>query len=196
MSSTGSVSSPISATGEVGQLPPPDLASPGRRLVAFLVDILILTALTSPLLIPAGVARNQHRVALQLAANDPTAEPVAALPFWTSEWFVAVVLVVVFGLYRVPQVAGFGRTLGHRLLGLRVVMFTGRRKVGFGRALLRYLVFYGINAVPVVGPFFTFVNYLWCIFDKPYRQCLHDKVAGTFVLHPARASRAAQPQAR
>lgn len=189
MSSPGEVSSPISATGEVGQLPPPDLAAPPRRLAAFLIDMLILTALASPLLIPAGIARNEHREALRVAAGDPTAEPVAALPFWTSEWFIALALVLVFAVYRIPQVAVAGRSLGHRLLGLRVVTFTGKRKIGFGRASLRYLLFYGINAVPVIGPFFTFVNYLFCVFDRPYRQCLHDKAAGTFVLHPAKKRR-------
>lgn len=186
MSSTGEFTSPVSPTGEVGQLPPRDLASPWRRLVAYLVDILVLTVLTSPLLVPVTMARYEQREAVRQAVAVPGSEPVAALPFWTTEWFVVSVLVVVFGLYRVPQVAVAGRTLGHRLLGLRVVSFTGRQRVGFGRALVRYVMFYGVNVVPVLGSLFTFVSYLWCIFDRPYRQCLHDKVAGTFVLHPTR----------
>lgn len=185
MSSTGEVSSPVSATGEVGQLPPRDLAPPWRRLIAFLVDIVVLTVLISPLLVPAVLARVAHQEVLAVAANDPNSGPVTALPFWTSEWFVGVVTAVVFGLYRVPQVAGLGRTLGHRLLGLRVISFTGKPRIGLSRALLRYFVFYGINVVPVAGTFVTFTSYVWCLFDKPYRQCLHDKMAGTFVVRRA-----------
>lgn len=184
MSSAGEFTSPVSATGEVGQLPPRDLAPPWRRLVAYLVDILVLTVVTSPLLVPVTMARYEYRQRSVDATADPTIQNIPELPFWTSEWFVVSVLVVVFGLYRVPQVAGFGRTLGHRLLGLRVVDFTGRRNVRLGRALLRYAMFYGVNVVPVLGSLFTFVSYLWCLFDRPYRQCLHDKIAGTFVVRP------------
>ena len=186
MSSTGEFASPVSATGEVGQLPPRDLAAPWRRLLAYLVDILVLSVVTSPLLVPVTMARYEYHEAAELAAVRPSTQPPADLPFWTSEWFVVSVLVVVFGLYRVPQVAAAGRTLGHRLLGLRVVSFTGRPRVGPWRAVVRYVMFYGVNVIPVVGSLFTFVSYLWCVFDRPYRQCLHDKIAGTFVVNPVR----------
>lgn len=189
------VTSPVSLTGEMGQLPPRDLAPPWRRLCAFVIDVAILTILLLPLLIPAVGLRMAHQQELAAAVANPLAQQVAPLPFWASEWFVGLVTVVVFGLYRVPQEAAFGRSIGHRVLGLRIVRFTGARRIGVGRAVLRYLAFYGVNVVPVLGSLFMLVNYLWCLFDKPYRQCLHDKVAGTFVVHRSDVRYTPQPPA-
>lgn len=179
----GPLTAPVEPSGQAA---PPDVASRWSRLGGFVADIVVLTVVTGPLLVPAALARLEYHDALEKAAADPTAQGPAALPFWTSEWFLSLVLAVVFAIYRVPQVAGFGRTLGHRIFGVRVVTFTGASRVGFGRALLRYLLFYGINVVPVLGPIVTFVSYVWCLFDKPYRQCLHDKAAGTYVVSTRR----------
>ena len=47
---------------------------------------------------------------------------------------------------------------------------------GLGAALRRWLV-YGVLGLAVVGV----VNVLWCLVDRPWRQCWHDKAARTFV---------------
>lgn len=164
-------------------------ASPWRRLGGFLVDILVITAVLTPLLIPAAAAQLDHSHALAGAATNPTNQHVAPLPLWAQQWFVGIAVAVAFGVYRVIQVGTTGRTLGHRVAGVRVVNTDGAR-VSWGRAVLRYVTFYGITAVPVAGPVFSVVNYLWCLFDRPYRQCLHDKIAGTFVLDAASGSTA------
>lgn len=172
--------------------PPPDLAPRWRRLCAYLVDLVLLSVLTSPLLVPAAGQQTHHVEQLEKAVSDPALH-VTPVPFWATSWFVAIVTAVVFACYRVPQEAVAGRTLGHRLFGLRVVRYDGTRRIGFGWALARYAIFYGVNVIPYAGPIFTVVNYLWCVFDRYYHQCLHDKVAGTFVLHPASRPYVAQP---
>lgn len=176
----------MAPTPTAGRAPMP--ASPWRRLGGFVIDILVITAVLTPLLIPAALAQMDHAHTLASAAADPAAkQQVAPLPLWARQWFVGAVVALAFGVYRVAQVGTSGRTLGHRLARVRVVDTEGGR-VSWGRALLRYVAFYGITAVPVAGPVFSVVNYLWCLFDRPYRQCLHDKVAGTFVLDASPSS--------
>ncbi|MBO0828558.1 MAG: RDD family protein [Streptosporangiales bacterium] len=172
--------------------PPADLAPRWRRLCAYLVDLVLLSVVTSPLLVPAAGRQAHHVEQLEKALSDPALH-VTPVPYWATSWFVAIVTAVVFALYRVPQEAVAGRTLGHRLFGLRVVRYDGDRRIGLGWALARYGVFYGVNVIPYAGPIFTVVNYLWCVFDRYYHQCLHDKVAGTFVLHPSGRRLAARP---
>ncbi|MFK4273751.1 RDD family protein, partial [Streptomyces milbemycinicus] len=36
--------------------------------------------------------------------------------------------------------------------------------------------------VPCCGFLFWLINVLWCTWDRPYRQCLHDKAAKTVVV--------------
>lgn len=175
-----------------GTPPPADLAPRWRRLCAYLVDLVVLSVLTSPLLVPAAGQQTHHVEQLEKAVGDPSFH-VTPVAFWATSWFVAIITAVVFACYRVPQEAIAGRTLGHRLLGLRVVRYDGNRRIGFGWAFARYAIFYGVNVIPYAGPIFTVVNYLWCVFDRVYHQCLHDKVAGTFVLHPTSRPYTARP---
>ncbi len=83
-----------------------------------------------------------------------------------------------FTLYFPLCTARFGATLGKRICGVRVVRANSGQKIGFGRALGRE--FFWLLAFPV--PVLSLLNPLWCCWDKPLRQCLHDKVADTMTL--------------
>ena len=52
----------------------------------------------------------------------------------------------------------------------------GHDTPSFGAALRRWLV-YSVLGVLVIGV----LNVLWCLFDRPWRQCWHDKAARTFI---------------
>lgn len=84
---------------------------------------------------------------------------IGALPsqLWT---------IVVFAVEVYLLTATTGFTIGKRLLGLRVVRLDGR-PVGFGRSLVRVLLF-----LAVVPPL---------VLDKDLRG-LHDKAASTIVI--------------
>ncbi len=86
------------------------------------------------------------------------------------------VLLVGGVLYEALPTAKWGRTLGKKLFGVRVLDIESHDTVRFGAALRRWLV-YGVLGVLAVGVF----NVLWCLFDRPWRQCWHDKAARTFV---------------
>lgn len=74
--------------------------------------------------------------------------------------------------------ARFERTVGKAMLGLRVVRMRNGKRIGFWRAVWRELFYLLISLVPLLGE----LNVLSCLWDKPYRQCWHDKVAGTITV--------------
>jgi uncharacterized RDD family membrane protein YckC len=75
----------------------------------------------------------------------------------------------------------WGRTLGKRALGTRVVRASDRSKVSGGAAGGRAAVYALPSIVPFVGGLFTLLNELWLLWDRQ-RQCLHDKAAHTVVV--------------
>ncbi|EPJ41650.1 hypothetical protein STAFG_1275 [Streptomyces afghaniensis 772] len=89
---------------------------------------------------------------------------------------VVAVLLLVGVVSEVLPTAKWGRTLGKKLMGLEVRDIEGHDAPEFGAALRRWLV-YSVPGLLVVG----IVGIAWCLFDKPWRQCWHDKAAHTFV---------------
>jgi uncharacterized RDD family membrane protein YckC len=93
--------------------------------------------------------------------------------------------------YEVSYQARRGPTVGKRALKLRIVTLEGGQP-DLGTYRRRYLVANASQvamAVPVlgwfvaiVGGFFQWLDALWCLWDAPYQQCLHDKYARTVVV--------------
>lgn len=52
------------------------------------------------------------------------------------------------------------------------------QRIGFWRALIRELFW---PAAWILGPL-GLIHSLWCTWDKPYQQCLHDKLVNTVVV--------------
>ncbi|MGW1274980.1 RDD family protein, partial [Streptomyces sp. NPDC002491] len=151
----------------------------GKRLAARLVDTLVLAAVTAGAALPLGVRALDH-VDEKIDAAKLSGETVTVwLLDGTTAVYLGIVLAVllVFGiLYEALPTAKWGRTLGKKLLGLQVRDIEGGEPPSYGAALSRWLVYSvpGLLAVGVVGV-------LWCLFDRPWRQCWHDKAAHTFV---------------
>ncbi|MEV2209730.1 RDD family protein, partial [Streptomyces sp. NPDC047970] len=154
-------------------------ASPGRRLAARLVDTLLLGALVGAVAVPAG-ARAWEHIDAKLEAARLSGETVTV---WLLDGTTGTCLGIVLGallvlgvLYEALPTARWGRTLGKRLCGLTVLDIESHEPPSFGGALRRWLV-YSVLGLLVLGV----LNVLWCLFDKPWRQCWHDKAAHTFV---------------
>ncbi|MFF6800618.1 RDD family protein [Streptomyces sp. NPDC012616] len=151
----------------------------GKRLAARLVDTLVLAAVTAGAALPLGVRALDH-VDEKIDAAKLSGETVTVwLLDGTTSVYLGIVLAVllVFGiLYEALPTAKWGRTLGKKLLGLQVRDIEGGEPPSYGAALRRWLVYSvpGLLAVGVVGV-------LWGLFDRPWRQCWHDKAAHTFV---------------
>ncbi|MEV6959674.1 RDD family protein [Streptomyces sp. NPDC051207] len=151
----------------------------GKRLAARLLDTVVLGAVTAVAAVPLG-ARAVDHVDRKIEAARLSGETVTVwLLDGTTSVHLGIVLAVLLlagVVLEVLPTAKWGRTLGKRLLGLEVRDIEGHDAPGFGAALRRWLV-YSVPGLLVVGV----VGVLWCLFDKPWRQCWHDKAAHTFV---------------
>ncbi|WP_329037758.1 RDD family protein [Streptomyces sp. NBC_00178] len=151
----------------------------GRRLAARLVDTLVLGALVGAVALPL-VTRAVEHIDRKIEAAEQSGETVTVylLDSTTAGLFggvLAAFLLLGFLLEALPT-AKWGRTLGKRLCGLQVRDIETHDAPSLGAALRRWLV-YGVLGLVVVGV----VNVLWCLVDRPWRQCWHDKAARTFV---------------
>jgi uncharacterized RDD family membrane protein YckC len=150
-------------TDPLADMPP--LAHLGRRLVARIIDGLIIG-------IPVGLV-----MALILGTYYPMGDGSDAR---SSAFTLAYVLV--YFVYEGLMLTHYGQTLGKKAMKIRVAMLeTGATPVGrpgWARAATYALP----EIVPCCGFVFWLVNVLWCTWDRPYRQCLHDKVARTVVV--------------
>ncbi|WP_405687508.1 RDD family protein [Streptomyces sp. NBC_00057] len=151
----------------------------GRRFAARLVDTVVLAALVGAIGFPL-VSRAMDHIDEKISAAKLSGETVTV---WLVDSTTAGLFGGVLGAFLVLGVllealptAKWGRTLGKKLCGLEVRNIESHEAPSFGAALRRWLV-YGVLGVLVVGV----VNVLWCLFDRPWRQCWHDKVAHTFV---------------
>jgi uncharacterized RDD family membrane protein YckC len=138
------------------------LAEPSQRLVARLVDMLIVG-------VPVGT------VAAEVVPRETAQTVVAPLAF-----------AGVFLVYEALQLALWGRTVGKRLTGLRVASADGGR-LRVSQAVVRAVIY----AVPPAARPLPVLNVLagifWVaeiglLFEGVHRQALHDRAAGTLVI--------------
>ncbi|MGW2741963.1 RDD family protein [Streptomyces sp. NPDC001450] len=151
----------------------------GRRFAARLIDSLVIGAVTAAAAVPLGAQAVDH-VQQKIDEAKLSGRTVTV---WlldgttgTSLGIVLAVLLLFGVLYEVLPTAKWGRTLGKKLCGLEVRDIEAHEPPTFGAALRRWLV-YSIPGLLGIG----IVGVLWCLFDRPWHQCWHDKAAHTFV---------------
>ncbi|MEN3612149.1 RDD family protein [Plantactinospora sp. ZYX-F-223] len=157
------------------------LAGLGQRLGARIIDSIIVMV---ALLVVAGIIIGGG-VALLSAAigEDSPILPITAI--------VGIIAIVV-GLQYVYEIEiplrWNGQTLGKRMLKVAVTPLEAGTPLRRGQLTYRYLVMLGFNLLS--NCYIGLLDPLWCLWDKPYRQCLHDKPAKTVVV---KVDPAAQP---
>jgi len=151
-------------------------------VLAWIIDQAILTVAALVVAVPAFLA--VFFAVLQPAIDDSSVDN-SALPvrFWVAlvllEGGLFVIVVVLQYLYEVEMMFRSGQTVGKRALRLRVTPIDPGRRLTRGDAAMRFLIQFGVGAFV---PFFTLVDGLWQLWDKPYLQTLHDKAAQTVVI--------------
>lgn len=151
----------------------------GKRFAARLVDSLVLGAAVGAAAVPLATRALDH-IDRKITAAKETGETVT---IWLLDSttgallgaLLAAFLLIGFLLEALPT-AKWGRTLGKKLCGLDVRDIESHDAPTLGASLRRWLV-YGVLGLLVIGV----VNVLWCLIDRPWRQCWHDKAARTFV---------------
>ncbi|GAA5334019.1 MULTISPECIES: RDD family protein [Thermus] len=129
------------------------VASPWRRLVASLLDSLILVPLSLLLMALAGVN-----------PLGPTTLAQDLLFQWLPGW-----------AYYVAFTALYGATPGKMLLGIKVVRLDGK-PVDWLTAFMREVVGKTLSTLPLL------LGYFWAFFH-PKRQAWHDLIADTLVVY-------------
>jgi uncharacterized RDD family membrane protein YckC len=160
------------------------------RLVAYIIDYAILTAIISVVALPVylfaffqifGDLPTTVIVDDQVISAEPTPDEVFGALGALFGVLAALMLfaALVVYVYEVELMFRSGQTLGKRIMKIQIVPIDPSLALTRGMATRRVLVQYGVGAIV---PFFTYIDGLWQLWDKPYRQCLHDKWATTVVI--------------
>ncbi|MFD3004527.1 RDD family protein [Thermus tengchongensis] len=134
------------------------IASPWRRLMASLIDGLILVPLSFLLMALAGI--------------NPLAQTTTFVQDLLFNWIPSWAYYVIF-------TALYGATPGKMALGLKVVRTDGQ-PVDWLTAFVREVPGKTLAALPLL------LGYLWAFFH-PKRQAWHDLIADTLVVRPGQA---------
>ncbi|HEX6872026.1 MAG TPA: RDD family protein [Micromonosporaceae bacterium] len=178
---------------------PPPLAPAGQRLAEFsdrllarLIDGAILGGITMVIIVPVYVLAVLSFVDDLATATAPVDYEVGVNPAITTEEMLAAMLPLlgVFAvlmllslllayLYEVELMFRSGQSLGKRIMKIQVIPVEPGRPLTRGLAAKRYLV---QHVAAAFVPGLNWLDGLWQLWDKPYRQCLHDKFARTVVI--------------
>ncbi|MGH3158368.1 MAG: RDD family protein [Streptosporangiaceae bacterium] len=176
---------PASRGGPSGQ--EAGLAEWWRRLLARLIDAVVVSIVLVPIAVP--LLRAPFHKLEQVASRYPNLSAPgaeAALSkadgkFLVALWILGVVAAAIWFLYDALQHAKWGQTVGKRLLSTRVVTAYDRSPISGVAAAKRAAVYALVPLIPVAGTVFAVINELWLLWDRR-RQCLHDKAARTIVI--------------
>jgi uncharacterized RDD family membrane protein YckC len=147
---------------EAGPAPGVRFAGYGARLIAYIIDGIVLAIVVTVVSIAL--------LAILAAAAASNSDAVAGLT--ALVWLLAILVISL--LYFPYFWANGGATPGMRLFHIRVVRDADGGPVGWGAAILR-LIGYWINGLVL------YLGYIWIFIDKR-RRGWHDLIAGTVVI--------------
>ncbi|MFF7011526.1 RDD family protein [Streptomyces fimicarius] len=153
----------------------PPLAEPGKRILARLIDFLIISIPLYLISLPWGGA-----VDVNGDGDDGFGDAVAS-GYSGHQLLWSIIGLVVYVAYDTYFTHKDGRTVGKRLLKLRVAMLNDGRVPDTGAALMRAVVLWA-PALLCCPCLWWLINIVLMFTDKPYRQGLQDKAAKTVVV--------------
>ena len=144
------------------------------RAVAYLLDVILVSVVTVPIVIALVVATGLPEWAKTMS-DENSQDPAAFIPLFT---FIALLVVIMLcGLwlyYSLTESSVWQGTVGKKAMGLMVTDLDGRR-VTFGRATGRFFSRLITGLVPLL------IGYILAGITAK-KQALHDMIAGTLVL--------------
>ncbi|WBB59090.1 RDD family protein [Streptomyces sp. WMMC500] len=143
----------------------PPLGGLGRRLLARIIDALIVYIPVSLFLTLIGQIDD-------FADTDNTG----------SQYGWGLFGILVYLVYEGLMLTRSGQTVGKKLMGIRVGMLENGAVPAGNPGWIRAAVYSLPGLVPCIGTLFWLYNVLSCTWDRPYRQCVHDKAARTVVV--------------
>lgn len=152
----------------------PPLAEPGKRILARLIDLLIVSVPLYLFSLPWGGA-------VVTSGNDGDGFGAFGNSYSGHQFLWSLIGLVVYVAYDTYFTQKDGRTPGKRLLKLRVAMLNDGRVPDAGSALMRAVVLW-LPALLCCPCLWWLINIVLMFTDKPYRQGLQDKAAKTVVV--------------
>ena len=168
-----STHSPLAVTGwaTMGTGERAELASPGARLGARLIDWIIM-AIAFVILLVVGIGS-------AIGAGSTEGEE-AALSLGVL--LLVPLLIAAIGVaYEVTMIALKGQTLGKMATSIKVVRADNGLLPGWGKSIGRWIIPIVLLFVPFIGWILSLLVYVSLTWDKA-RQGWHDKTAGTLVI--------------
>ncbi|HYN87368.1 MAG TPA: RDD family protein [Ardenticatenaceae bacterium] len=141
----------------------------GRRLIAYLVDSIILGVIG----FACSFAASLMTVGFTAAGAAGSSEELAAVGFTTAQALSTLLGILIGVSYYVFFWTRSGQTPGKMIMDVKVVRTDGTR-LSVGQAFLRYIGYIVSGLVLALG-------FLWIAFDRQ-RQGWHDKIADTVVV--------------
>lgn len=151
--------------------PEPDgeeLADRGIRLVAAIIDTVILLVLLVPVMFVGGYFE-------QVMTAAQTGEQSFGLQ---AMW--GLIGIVVFFLVQAYPLNASGQTWGKKVMKIKIVDMDGLQPSLAELLGKRYLFSQGVGLIPCLGAIVQLVDVLMIFRDD--RRCLHDQIAGTKVV--------------
>jgi len=151
----------------------PVLAGRGMRLVAVILDGLLMSLIQWPLYLVFGGMRIMAAMSNPQAMTDPFSMMGQMFAAMAPGWIIAAAI-------QMWCLHAYGGTLAKKILGLRIVRTDGSR-AGFVR------LFFGRGGAALLPMFVPLLNLVWWLLDpllifRDSRQCLHDQIADTIVV--------------
>ncbi|MEU9113479.1 RDD family protein [Streptomyces sp. NPDC048483] len=160
--------------GEYGAADPlagmPPLANRGFRLLARIIDALLIG-------VPVSLIMNVIVGWVDYTSTSSVETGKQAT--------VSGVTMLAYLLYEGLMLTSRGQTVGKMAMKIRVGMLANGAVPAGQAGWIRAAVYTLPLVIPCCGFVFWLVNVLWCTWDKPYQQCLHDKAAKTVVVSTA-----------
>ncbi|WP_406265118.1 RDD family protein [Actinacidiphila glaucinigra] len=140
----------------------PPLAGSGQRFVARLIDAVIFIPVVIVVFVIVGFSGS-----------------------YVKSILASLLISAALFVYEALMLRASGQTVGKKVMKIRVARLADGG-VPTDVAWTRAGVYAGLgvvsNVVPCLGAIPSLLNALWHLWDKPYRQCWHDKAAKTVVV--------------
>jgi uncharacterized RDD family membrane protein YckC len=168
------------------------LASYGQRALALILDLVLEGIVLVPAILVIVWPSITRLVDSLPADGTPSQDAITRYQsdILAMSWQLTVVSVIVTFLYQVPQNAIWGRTVGKRVVGIRIRPFAADGRLTWLQATIRWGTY--TAGTLLTNGLFAILDLAWPLWDRPWRQALHDKTARTIVV-AARPTRTLPP---
>ena len=152
-----------------------ELASPGARLGARIIDVVIMVVVAIVLFFVAFAS------AFGLNSDDSTISDEEAAAAVGGFIVMALAFTVIGVLYEVTMIALKGQTLGKMATSIKVIRADNGLLPGWGKSIGRWIIPAALGFIPFVGWLLSLLVYISLTWDRA-RQGWHDKAAATLVV--------------